>query len=134
MEDIKRGYCIDSDILIDYLRGIEDARTFLIQASKNAPLYISVVSIVELYAGKETKQEEKQKYIERFLKEFMVIPLNEALAQSAGEFRRDYGKPFADMIIAASAHAYHLRLATRNIKHFEALHTGAARLSVVKPY
>lgn len=133
MESV-RGYCIDSDILIDYLRGIEEARAFLLEASKEATLYISVVSIVELYAGKETKQEEKRKRIERFLKDFVVIHLDESLAQVAGEFRRDYGKPFADMIIAASAHVYHLRLATRNIKHFEALGTGSARLSLMTPY
>ena len=126
MEEITRGYCIDSAILIDYRRGIEDARTFLSQASKDTTLYISVVSIVELYAGEETKQEEKRTHIERFLKDFVVIPLHESLAQIAGEFRRDYDKPFADMIIAANAHAYHLRLATRNITHFEALHTGTA--------
>jgi tRNA(fMet)-specific endonuclease VapC len=134
MEELKKGYCIDSDILIDYLRGIENARLFLIEAGKNATLYISVVSVVELYAGKETKQEEKRERIERFLKEFVVIPMDESLAQVAGEFRRDYGKPFADMIVAASAHTYHLRLATRNIKHFEALGRGTARLSLVTPY
>lgn len=133
MESV-RGYCIDSDILIDYLRGIEDARSFLLEASKESTLYISVVSIVELYAGKETRQEEKRKRIQRFLTDFTVIHLDESLAQAAGEFRRDYGKPFADMIVAATAHVHRLRLATRNVKHFEALGTGAARLSLVTPY
>lgn len=127
------GYCVDSDILIDYLRGVEHARAFFAEASKEATLYISVASIVELYAGKETKNEEKRKRIEEFLKNFVVIPLDESVARVAGEFRRDYGKPFADMIVAASAYVYNLLLATRNIKHFEIVHRKAG-LGLVEPY
>lgn len=130
---IARGDCIDSDILIDYLRGVENARTFLHKAHKEMPLYISAVSIVEIYAGKETKSEAKRTRIERFLQEFQVIPMDTHLAQTAGTLRRDYGKPFADMIVAATAHEYNLQLVTRNLKHFEALRAGVG-LRIVKPY
>jgi predicted nucleic acid-binding protein len=54
VESVK-PYCIDSDVLIDHLRGVEEARTFLLEASKQTTLYISVVSMVELYAGLETE-------------------------------------------------------------------------------
>ncbi len=113
------GYCIDSDVLIDYLRGVEKARSFLLQAGEVGILYISVVSIVELYAGKEMREEGKRQRIERFMENFVAIPLSESIARRAGMLRRDYHKPFADMIIAASAREYHLPLVTRNIKHFQ---------------
>jgi predicted nucleic acid-binding protein len=71
--------------------------------------------------------------IERFLQAFEVLPLDTWLAQTAGALRRDYAQPFADMIIAATAHEYNLRLVTRNSKHFEALHEKAG-LQVIKPY
>lgn len=133
MAEITRGYCVDSDILIDYLRGVDGARVFLLEASGEGVLYISAVSIAELYAGKETKQEEKRFAIERFLANFQVIAVDASLARSAGELRRDFAMPFADMIIAASARAYGLRLATRNTKHFAALQKSAG-LVAVKPY
>lgn len=111
-------YCIDSDILIDYLRGIEKARIFLLEKSKSIPLAISVVSVVEIYAGKETKDASKRKKINLFLNNFETIQLTPDVAKYAGELRRDYQLPFADMIIAASALSKNLTLVTRNTKHF----------------
>lgn len=133
MAEMTRGYCVDSDILIDYLRGIAEAKSFLMNAGKDVMLYISAVSIAELYAGKETRDEKKRIAIERFLTNFQVIAVDAPLARAAGELRRDYAGPFADMIIAASARAYGLTLATRNIKHFSALQKSAG-IVVVKPY
>jgi len=46
-----KGYCIDSDILIDYLRGQSKARDFLLTSSKEKALWISIVSVVEIYSG-----------------------------------------------------------------------------------
>src|SRR3990167_6900138 len=100
-----KGYCVDSDILIDYLRGQNKAREFLLSASKEQALWISIVSVVEIFSGKET-------------------------AKRAGELRRDYGRPFADMIIAASVLEFDLSLVTRNAKHFDKLKD----LNTTKPY
>lgn len=128
--EIRRDYLIDSDILIDYLRGFENARTFLIHASQEVLVYISVVSVVEIYSGKETKEEAKRERIDRFLDNFEIIWLDPILAKYAGELRRDYQEPFADMIVAATALHYNLQLATRNTKHFE----GIKALRVISPY
>lgn len=133
MEIEPEGYCIDSDILIDYLRGVENARSFLISAAEKSNLSISVVSIVELYAGKETKDEAKRKRIDEFLQSFVLIGLDRFLAQTAGKLRRDHEKPFADMIIAATALDYNLCLVTRNVKHFDMVRR-KSRLQLLKPY
>jgi tRNA(fMet)-specific endonuclease VapC len=124
------GYCVDSDILIDYLRGLEAARTFLLEASQEAALYISIVSVIELYAGRETKTAHKRKRVDEFLSNFEVLDLTFPIAQRAGTFRRDYQQPFADMIVAATASEHGFPLVTRNTKHFH----GIKALKLVEPY
>lgn len=124
------GYCIDSDILIDYLRGLRVARDFLFETSRETALSISIISVVEVYAGKETREPRKRILIDEFLQNFDILGLELNIAKYAGELRRDYQKPFADMIVAASALYYKLRLVTKNIKHFE----GIGGLTLLCPY
>lgn len=125
-----KGYCIDSDILIDYLRGQSKARDFLLTTSKERALWISIVSVVEIYSGKETKDTKKRAQIEAFLSNFSIMGLSYEIAKRAGELRRNYTRPFADMIIAAGVLELDLVLITRNIRHFDALKD----LNVIKPY
>jgi tRNA(fMet)-specific endonuclease VapC len=129
MESVK-NYCVDSDILIDYLRGVDAARDFLFGIPKEHTLYISIVSVVEIYSGKSTKDAEKQKHVADFLENFEIIELIPEIAKAAGELRRDYEKPFADMIVAASVLSRNFVLATRNAKHFE----GIKNLQLLRPY
>ena len=130
MERVSDHYCIDSDVLIDYLRGVEDAREFLTKASKVKLLLISVVSVVEIFSGKETRDIEKRDRIENFLENFEIIELDARIAKYAGELRREHQKPFADMIIAATAIISGIVLVTRNVKHFQ----GIKNLEVHRPY
>ena len=112
------GYCVDTDILIDYLRGFSNARDFFLTSNRTIEMSISTVSIVEIYAGKDTLDAQKKSAMDLFLKNFQTITLDEEIAKLAGELRRDYKLPFADMIVAASAITNNLRLVTRNTKHF----------------
>lgn len=129
MEEVK-GYCVDSDILIDYLRGRQNAREFLISAGARYPLFISVVSVVEAYAGRETREQEKRERLDAFLDSFHIVDLDRALARKAGELRREHEGLFADMIVAASALAHNLTLATRNVRHYQDIDS----LRVFAPY
>ena len=76
MEKLKR-YLIDSDILIDYLRGFSDSRDFLFDLKRKGILIISTINIVEIYSGKEIKNRKKKEIIDRFLSEFEIISLEE---------------------------------------------------------
>lgn len=128
-----KGYCIDSDILIDFLRGIEKARDFLVGNAQKHALYISVVSVVELYAGKNMKRSAAIEEVERLIKNFEVVPLDRERARRAGTLRREYGIPFADAIIAATALDNAVGIVTRNVKHFRAI--GKAKgLPLMQPY
>src|SRR5438477_6746242 len=94
---------IDTDILIDYLRGYKKAIQFL--ESSREPLLLSVINIAELYAGIRDNRE--QMALEQFLQVFDVIDLDNEIAKLAGRFRRDYSKShgtgLADALIAATA-------------------------------
>ena len=108
----------DSNILIGYLRNQREALQFL-EAQTEQPA-VSVVSIVELYAGAKSRQEEQK--IELLLGQAKRLPLNVEIAQRAGAFVRIYRASHAveplDAIIAATAEHHGLRLATLNVKHF----------------
>ena len=123
MENVK-PYCIDSDVLIDNLRGMENAHGFLLEASKETTLYISVVSIVELYGGAGIRDAAKRAQLDEFLKSFVGIVVDGTIAQYARMLYREYQKPFADTIIAASAKQYNLRALTRNRKNFQDIAKG----------
>lgn len=119
---------IDTDILIDYLRGHPSAVSFMEQNIDN--LVVSAVSVAELYQGVREGQERKK--LSRMISALAVVPLTQEIAETAGLFRRDYrdriGCGLADCMIAATASEHHLELATLNEKHFRMLKT------VIKPY
>lgn len=109
---------IDTDILIDYLRGREDAVHFL--ESQQISMFISAITLGELYAGVREGQE--RRILDDFIEYFKVIPLSSKIAVKGGLFRRDFGKShgvgLADAMIAATAQSENAALATLNQKHF----------------
>jgi len=117
MEKIK-SFLIDTDVLIDFLRGLKEVSDFLFRLRKEGKLLISVINVAEIYSGKEIKNPAKRKIINQFLNEFEIISLDENLAKKAGKIRLDYQLPFADAIVAATTINTRSILITRNIKHF----------------
>jgi predicted nucleic acid-binding protein len=119
---------IDTDILIDYLRGHPSAVSFIEQNIDD--LVVSAVSIAELYQG--VREGHERTKLSRMISALTVLPLTQEIAETAGLFRRDYrdsiGCGLADCMIAATASEHHLALATLNDKHFRMLS------SVTKPY
>ena len=129
MESVS-GICVDSDILIDYLRGQVLARDFLIDKFQTSGLYVSSISVAEIYSGQEAGDDAKQDELSGFLDNFFLIPITPQIAKLGGDIRRESNKPFADALIAASAIVYGLALATRNKKHFENIKD----LKILTPY
>lgn len=121
---------VDSDIVIDYLRGLVDAHNFLDEGPEIFDLYLSVVTLVEIYSGKDTLQAARVKEAEQLVLNFELAFITPAVARRAGSLRRDYKGQFADMLIAATALEYGFILATRNTKHFQSL----PGLKLKKPY
>lgn len=122
-------FLIDTDVLIDYLRGRADAVSYLENLTE--PLLISAITVAELYAG--VREGAERVALEQFVSAFQIIPVDEVIAAAGGLLRRDYGKShgvgLADAIIAATAGIRKADLVTLNRKHFPML-----RANVIVPY
>ncbi|QGP91979.1 Ribonuclease VapC10 [Neomoorella glycerini] len=124
---------IDSDILIDHLRGFQPATDFLLRIFQGEFTgHISVLTEMELLAGTMPKKGEKEQ-IESLLKHFNAIPVSSNIARRAGELLRKYranGLAPVDAIIASTSLDLTAILVTRNTKHFEPVEG----LLTLKPY
>ena len=120
--DGRRGVLrlIDSDILIDHLRGRVEARDFIrgCLAGEDPPL-CSVVTHAELLAGMRSDEESQ---LRALLAIFEARPVDQAVAEVAGRYRREFGKShqveLPDAIIAGTAFVAGAALFTTNIKHY----------------
>lgn len=112
---------LDTDVLVDYLRGVPEAVTYL--ESRKEVFLISAVKVGELYAG--VCEGRERKALDAFMGAFEIVVLDASLAERGGLLRRDYGKShgtdLADALIAASAERQEAVLVTLNRKHFPML-------------
>ena len=121
-------YLVDTDVLIDVLRGVEEAKRYLLELAVEG-LAVSTVTVAELFSGRDTRNPIKREKVLRLLRHFEVIPVDAEIAVLAGEIRRDYGLHLGDAIISATAIVHGLTVVTGNIKHF----TRVEGLSILKP-
>ncbi len=112
---------IDTDIFIDFLRGIETAKRIFEEDIINEKIiaFSSVISEAELFSGKECKYTEKRRAVEELISLTNKIEVDSQVAKKAGEFRRIFKTPLTDSLIAATAHKINAILYTRNVKHYE---------------
>ncbi len=112
---------VDTDVLIDYLRGHPKAVQYL-EANVDE-VAISAVSVAELFQGVREGQERHK--LSTTLSALVVLPLTEEIAEVAGLYRRDFrastGCGLADCLIAATASHHGLELVTLNGEHFTML-------------
>ena len=112
---------VDSDVLIDALRGHAEAANFI--TTHRSSIVLSVITITEIYAGIRGKKDALR--IEGLCAGFDKIPVDEAIAMQAGIYRstvgRSHGSGLGDCIIAATAAHYGLRVVTLNAKHYPML-------------
>jgi predicted nucleic acid-binding protein len=109
---------IDTDVLIDFLRGLEKAKNFV--AGLPEQVYISAITVAELHIGVRNSKERAA--LTEFLDTLETIALDAELAAEGGLIRRDYGKSHGvglnDALIAATALKNRLQLVTLNDKHY----------------
>ena len=112
-----KRFLIDTDVIIEYLRGREQAVEYL--ESLEGALHVSAVTVAELYSG---VRDQEQEALEQFLRAFDVVTVDQALARSAGLCRKSYqpayGTGLADAMVAMSAKAVGATLVTFNRRHY----------------
>ncbi|HLF87108.1 MAG TPA: type II toxin-antitoxin system VapC family toxin [Nitrospiria bacterium] len=109
---------VDTDILIDFLRGKESARDYLRGKLQEAILCCSVIAVAEIYAGMLEKEREKTLAL---LDGLFILPVTLEIAEIAGRFKRSvksHALELDDCLIAATAFVEQAVLATRNRKHY----------------
>lgn len=104
---------IDSDVMIDYLQGLESAR---IELGKYAVREASMVSWMEVMAGAETPQEESD--CARFLETFRFHDITREVAAEAVALRKAFRLKLPDAIIWATARTQGCLVVTRNTKDY----------------
>jgi predicted nucleic acid-binding protein len=119
---------IDTDVLIDYLRGQAEAVSYL--EGLTEPTLISVMTVAELYAG--VREGAEREALDYFIAAFEIVSVDRTITSKGGLIRRDYEKShgvgLADAIIAASAEVRKADLVTLNKKHFPML------MNIIVPY
>ena len=112
---------LDTNILIDQLRGLPAARTVLAAAlDRGDRLVASVLSKVELLAGMLPGEERATR---RMIEGLEWIEVDDAIAERAGELGRGFMRShraidIADFVLAATAQLLGAELWTRNVRHF----------------
>ena len=112
---------VDTDVMVDFLRGHPKA-VALLQACSNRIILSSIV-VAELYAG--VRGADELSALDSLIALFRVVPVTPALARAGGLYKRDYAKShgvgLADAIIAATADAENAELKTLNARHYPML-------------
>jgi len=117
-EAMSKAMLVDTDVMIDYLRG--HGRAVALVRKHADRIILSSVVVAELYAG--VKGSREQTILDDLVSLFPVVPMTVEIARNAGLFRRDYGKShgvgLADAILAATAQSETAELCTLNVKHY----------------
>ena len=100
---MEEGLLIDSDVLIDYLRGYSAAVSYLEALTERQ--IVSAITVAELYTG--VREGAERQALEELLETFDIIPVSQTIAVTGGLFRRKFLKShnlgIADAVIAATA-------------------------------
>ena len=104
----------DTNILVDYLNGIKEAKTELSLYETRA---ISIVSWMEVMVG---ASDDVADATLAFLDAFEIIHLDDVVADRAVRLRKSKRVKLPDAIVWASAVAHGMLLVSRNVKDFPA--------------
>lgn len=114
-------YLLDTNVIIDYLRG-DPVKVALLQkyVSMGSLIYSCEITVAEIFSG---MRESEREDTESFLNTLYYAPIDQSTAKNAGEFRKIYrakGKQItlADALITSVAITHNLILLTDNIKDY----------------
>lgn len=117
-------YCLDTNIIIDILKGDEKLKDKIINLQLNE-IYITTITLCELYKGAFLfhDPDRKVKDVEEFVNSFLLISLDEKSCKEFGKIYlklKNSGKVISefDIIIASIVKTNNLTLITKD-KHFQ---------------
>lgn len=121
---------LDTDVLIDFLRGRPEARDYIARLLRDVA--VSAVTVAELHVG--VREGAERQALDAMLATFRILPLDAEAARRGGLLRRDYGRSHGvglnDALIAATCLLHALPLVTLNGRHYPML----SGEQLVQPY
>ena len=118
----KQIICLDTSVLIDYYRKVNKANTFFFELTKKYELFaVSAITEYEIYCGSNSEQD---LFWNNFFDLIITLPFDSKANKETILIERELKKKnklidIPDLMIAGTAIANNLKLATLNIKHFE---------------
>lgn len=113
-----QGILVDTDIIIDFLRGDKQAVSHLKANSER--ICFSAITVAEIYAGVRGKKEEAE--VERLFAIFPVIAITSDIAREAGklvgQYRPSHSVEIPDAVIGATCLLSGSELHTLNTRHY----------------
>lgn len=113
-----KKYLIDTDVLIDFLRGKRKAKEYLESIVNDSVIYCSAITVAEIYAGmRKSEQEQTVNLIDSL----NITDVTRKISEKAGIYKRDEKRQaleLDDCIIAATAFENGAILAACNGKHY----------------
>jgi predicted nucleic acid-binding protein len=111
---------IDTDIAIDYLRGISSAKDLILPLWKTNTAYLSILTVYELHAGMRKREKEDTN---NFISACNIEPVTIEIAKRGGEIFRHYRTQgitltSTDCLINATAIVRGHKIAARNKEHY----------------
>ncbi len=120
------SYIVDTDWVIDYLRGQTQAIQLLDELSPQG-LAISIITFIEVYEGiyRGRERQRTERIFRSFLRVVKVLEVTRTVARRTAHIRgylRQQKLPTDnrafDLVIAGTALSYDLTLVTRNLRHY----------------
>lgn len=110
----------DTNIIINYLKGIEPESSYLKKFIISGEISFSPVTIAEYVAKAEKKE---RQLLEDLLTSGQVLSIDEETALVAGEYRKEFSRKtkrtfLPDCLVAATCRIHQLILVTNNIKDY----------------
>jgi predicted nucleic acid-binding protein len=118
----KQVICLDTSVLIDYFRKVIKSKSFFYELTREYDLFaVSAITEYEIYYGSKADQD---LYWDDFFNKIVSLPYNSEANRVTIRIERELrrknktiDKP--DLMIAGTALANNMKLATLNVKHFE---------------
>lgn len=117
-------YLVDSDVLIDFLKG-EERAVKIIKKLENKSFYVSIISVGEILEGlTETKNIKKLTTFKELLKTVTVLNIDFPIIEKFASLRRYLRQKGQlidnlDLLIAVTCLTHDLILITNNVSHFK---------------
>lgn len=113
---------VDSGVFIEHLRAKDKLSTTLYKVSTKNGLYISAVTLYELYMGATT--DDKIRDVNTITSFFTTLPFTDTVAQKAAQLYHELRLKnkmieFRDIFIAATCLVHEMPIVTLNKKHFK---------------